>query len=131
MNKYRITNPNNNKVRDCKSRTTENSSLYNNSEFNFEFEAKIAKSLIGIESGAIGKIQGTQGMMNFINNEYDFGDKIKSKEVNSSKFLSKYKEQANGYANYNIKNNIGNIHYKKPTNQTPKSLIRLINETRP
>ncbi|MDD2287820.1 MAG: hypothetical protein PHY55_03210 [Bacteroidales bacterium] len=51
--------------------------------------------------------------------------------MSSDKFLNMYNIQANDYGAKNKQNNYGNEHYKKTTNQSPKSLIRLINVTRP
>lgn len=70
-------------------------------------------------------------MKDFIQNEYDFGLNLNSKEVNSDKFLDMYNTQANECGKKWKQDNYGNENYHKSTNQTPKSLIRLINETRP
>ncbi len=68
MNKYRITNPNNNIVRDYKSRTTniphdENSKVFLNGEFNHNFNGKHSSQMYNLYNGKLTQLQKMQIIM--------------------------------------------------------------------
>jgi hypothetical protein len=107
---------------------------YENGDFNFEFEAKLAVTAMGEETE-----YGTfdiPGMWNFQNRvRYgEFGTwspengtiPITPEKVSSESFLNGYASAANIYAEFNRTNNIGNDHYKVSTTVSPFSLIELV-----
>ena len=110
----------------------DNRSKYESGEFNIEFEAKSFTTAVGIESG-IGYLQ-SNGMADFqfkIDME-DYGNArqiISPEIVISSPFVKDYMQFANSYANYNKKNNIGNIYYKMGTTVFPYSLQKIVIDT--
>ena len=111
---------------------TENKHLYNSNSFNYEFEAKVIKTLILFEANCgMGNISGMEKYQEKIMNYYNAGIDIDSKVVNSNGFLQEYTSYANIYSQYNKQNNIGNYNYKRSTLQTPASLINLIQKVRP
>ena len=111
---------------------TENTDKYDHSlDFNYEFEAKIIKTLIQYESGGCSPINGMVNIQNIIETKYDFGSELNYQEVTTPAFMSIYMNYANSYATYNKTNNIGNEHYKNPTSQSPASLNLLLKTVRP
>jgi RHS repeat-associated protein len=108
---------------------TENASLYDKSSFNYEFEAKafVLLSKVGYNIGAFYNMN---DFSDLLGEKYDFGDSFNSNAVNSPEFLNEYNRQANEYSTFNKRTNYGNKNYQVPTKQTPKSLMRVVNEAR-
>ena len=104
----------------------ENYCMYNSSqEFNYEFEAKLIKSLM--LGGAMQTPAGMEVMLNdVLVNCYDIGDDLDYYRATSSTFANIYYEEANKYAVYNQTHKIGNSNYHKPTNQPPATLLLLL-----
>ena len=109
---------------------TENKGKYETGDFNYEFEAKFSKALMGMEYERYSLIVGGETFMDWFSQEYDFGMEFSSKSIDAA-FLNQYKEAANKYAEYNRLNNVGNNHYKSSTTVKPYSLIEIIKVTRP
>ena len=107
---------------------SENKSLYNAQEFNFEFEAKVATRFILSQlDGGYKTAKGTnfEKMDSFITlNGFDVVLPT-AKSIQSLYFLNGYREGADYFKEWNIINNYGNVNYKKATLQTPKSLFKL------
>jgi RHS repeat-associated protein len=105
---------------------TDNNSLYDrNKEFNYEFEAKIAKLLIQYQGFGFAITPGTEKMVEFMEKEYGLFNVPSCEEINSNNFQSNYMLNAESYRQYNESNNIGNSHYRKKTDQFPQSIILL------
>ena len=107
----------------------DNKANYASGEFNVEFEAKLASTMIASDAGQI--YPDYQGMSPFQNN-VGMGDYGKGLEVVtpgnvvSPGFISDYKSAANVYGKYNKSNNIGNSHYHKNTTAAPYSLQQMV-----
>ncbi len=109
----------------------ENKGNYDTGEFNYEFEAKFVKTLMGMESGyGYSPIEGAESFINQFEKDYDWGDAFTSKSIKET-FLSTYKQAANDYAKYNKLNRVGNGNYQTATTANPYSLILMINSVRP
>ncbi len=107
----------------------ENSSKYAKGDFNREFEAKVAATAIGMESGSgYGEFGGMLEFQKKIGyGEYGEGPmQISPTNVMSIHFLDAYKKAANIYAKFNIENNLGNVHYKKSTTVASFSLQQMV-----
>jgi RHS repeat-associated protein len=109
----------------------ENKSGYEKGEFNKEFEAKVAVTAIGSESGGYANIG---GMSNFqtkigLGNYGSMNVPITPENVVSKSFNNDYKKAANSYAQFNRSHNIGNNNYQKSTTVVPYSLKKLILST--
>lgn len=48
--------------------------------------------------------------------------------VNSKEFVQRYRLAQKSFAEYNERNDIGNIHYKKHSDSSPALLIKIVNE---
>ena len=100
-----------------------------NDDCNREFEAKVF-----VYASEFAKSKSAQGMDEFYdyleNNMYDDaeGRALTPSIVNSAEFVQKYKVAEKLYAVYNKKNQIGNVHYWKQSNDNPKLLIEIVNE---
>lgn len=107
----------------------DNKTNYAKGEFNVEFEAKVAVTAIGAESGSG---YGTIGGMGDFQTKIGLGDygkglmQITPENVTSSSFINDYTKAANTYSKYNNDNNIGNSHYRKSTTVAPNSLQRIV-----
>ena len=101
----------------------ENSGLYSQEEFNYEFEAKVAKTFILNDMETLCDL--IPGMENYQNHIILDFEHPTNKDIFSNDFISSYKSAAQTYSNFNTINHVGNIHYKKDTKQNPHSLIRL------
>jgi hypothetical protein len=109
----------------------DNSSLYESgNSFNMEFEAKVAKMLIKEQMGlGFASYNGTNMEMayNFLSNKGKEDIFIPSaKTMKSVEAQSMYMISAKYFKEYNVLNNYGNSHYKESTQQSPKSLIKLL-----
>ncbi len=95
----------------------DNRNNYEIGEFNFEFEAKVFTTAVGIEFGGFMHYPGMHDFQDKINTgNYEKGLQIVSPDIVDSKsFLNDYTNSANRYAKYNRNNNYGNMHYKKNT----------------
>ncbi len=103
----------------------ENHSLYSSVDFNFEFEAKVAKIFILQEMDSeIPYIPGMEEYQYNLYNKYDYQPPT-CEEINSASFLSNYNEAANKYSLYYKNTNYGGNNYKIETKQDPHSLHRM------
>ena len=96
---------------------------------NMEFEARVFTTAsygeIGLPAPDYGGMENFQS--NIINGNFGEGfTPLTPSKVNSNGFIQSYKNAANGYAQYNITNNIGNSHYKVGTTVAPYSLQRIV-----
>ena len=111
---------------------TECKELYDsNTEFNYEFEAKVIKVLAyyQISQGAcdfVGNDSFKPAMRFLSPNGFDVIFPTPA-SINSNSFLTGYYNSAMYYSEWNRKNNYGNSNYWKATLQKPQSLIRLFN----
>ena len=87
MNKYRIENPNNNKVRDCKSRTTESKT---------KIQIKISQETI-TSKDAKGNTEYTFGVMNPKNSTIDLKGNVKLREAEITIYEGTIKQYLNDY----------------------------------
>jgi len=110
----------------------ENKSLYEEGkEFNYEFEAKIMKTFMFYESVMpVGITPGTEGFINFLDNSYGTSEVPNSQDVRSENFQTEYTKQANSYANYNKAAGGFPSNYQTKTEQSPKSMLKLFNNTK-
>jgi RHS repeat-associated protein len=110
---------------------SENIELYNTNEFNYEFEAKVARyfimeQVIGLHETSIGtNFEIMHGFLSPNGIDVLFPT---SQSIKSSNFLKCYYEGALYFREWNIINNYGNDNYKKMTLQTPKSLFELFKQ---
>ncbi|HCC70833.1 MAG TPA: hypothetical protein DEQ09_06750 [Bacteroidales bacterium] len=106
----------------------DNKNHYEKGTFNREFEAKLSISAEGEAGGGIRHYGGMDRIQQKVWMGY-YGNtnmQITPANVNSATFIQDYKSAANAYAAFNIKNNIGNNHYKVSTTIAPYSLILMI-----
>ena len=111
---------------------TENNGKYDIGDFNYEFEARLAKHIM-LDDGNFPGLSNYNGMTTFIkkfDKDFNCGSNFTSKSINES-FLSTYRNAANAYANYNKLHGIGNDEYTTATTVNPYSLIIMINSVRP
>ena len=109
----------------------ENVNSYAKGSFNYEFEAKVYATAVGLETSGFGEYGGMEDFQNSIR-KGNYGNSlqpISPQVVNSTRFEKEYRIRANAYAKYNIKNNIGNHKYRMPTTVSPYSLRKIINST--
>ena len=98
---------------------------------NVEFEAKIF-NIAAKEQYIMGGEMEISGAESFVTKikQGNFGSSttpfVPSK-VETPMFINEYIKASNAYANYNIKNNYGNFHYKQRSIGVPSNLIKLIN----
>ncbi|MCQ2219081.1 MAG: RHS repeat-associated core domain-containing protein, partial [Paludibacteraceae bacterium] len=105
---------------------SENKGKYDKGSFNYEFEAKIFATAVTYTYGGNMAVDGMSDIQEKIYNN-DFGNDeacLIFEKLNSQPFFEEYQKAANGYAIYNIENNIGNANYKKATEVAPYSLLR-------
>ena len=107
---------------------SENKSLYDASEFNYEYEAKVFNFFVYAQF-FYRPFNVTQNdsfiyTINFFSNGFDVIFPT-AQTITGNVFLNGYYEGARRYAEWNILNNYGNSNYKKSTFQPPVSLIRL------
>ena len=109
----------------------ENKEHYDENEFNYEFEAKVARFFImeqvnGLHETSIGT--NFEIMYRFLApNGIDVLIPT-SQSIHSDNFLIGYYKGAHFFKEWNIINNYGNDNYKKMTLQTPKSLYELFKQ---
>lgn len=107
----------------------ENRSLYESGkEFNYEYEAKVAKLLMTAQAGFLqSNTDGTnlETIFKMLSINGFIMDLPNAETITTSDFQDKYKKGAEGFMNWNIENNYGNNQYRNKTEQTPKSLIKL------
>ena len=94
-----------------------------------EFEARVFTTAsygeIGLPAPDYGGMENFQSKI--INGNFGEGfTPLTPSNVNSNGFIQSYKNAANGYAQYNKTNNIGNSHYKVGTTVAPYSLQRIV-----
>lgn len=109
----------------------DNKNHYDNGDFNREFEAKLsATAIVGEARGGIINFGGMFEIQQkvFIGIYGNANMQITPANVNSSTFIKDYKSAANAYATFNIKNNIGNRHYRVSTTVDPYSLKTMVNK---
>ena len=113
---------------------SENKSLYNSKEFNFEFEAKVAVFFI-VNQLDIGyqNAEGTnfEKMNSFLTSNGLDVVVPPAHYIQTPFFLNGYKEGADYFQAWNLRNNYGNTNYKKATLQAPKSLFKLFTPFKP
>ena len=107
----------------------ENKSLYESGkEFNYEFEAKVAKLLMTAQAGFLqSNKDGTnlETIFNLLSSDGLDINMHNAQTITENDFHDKYFKGAESFMNWNIKNNYGNNHYRNKTEQTPKSIIKL------
>ena len=106
---------------------SENKGKYGEGSFNYEFEAKVFTTAVGIEYGGYEHIGGMTSFQDMIvNSEFENKETWSPLwNIDTEHFLIPYTKVANEYANYNKEHNIGNVNYKKKTNVKPYSLIKI------
>lgn len=110
---------------------SDNSNNYKKGEFNFEFEAKVFATAVGISYGGVGEYLGMGEFQTqiILGNYGDNQQVITTENIISTTFLNNYTTSANSYANFNRVNNFGNSHYKKNTTVEPYSLQKIVSIT--
>ncbi len=106
----------------------DNLSLYESGKsFNFEFEAKVATVLMKEQAGfgRFGSEPNFEIMDKFLSpNGWDV-NMPNATTIKDKVFQDGYMKGAESYRDWNKTNNYGNSHYQQPTQQSPKSLIKL------
>ena len=109
---------------------SENYGKYGDGSFNYEFEAKVFTTILGVMYGGYSPIDGMKDFQNKIMLG-EFENKITLEPldpqvVDSEDFVQLYTNAANLFGKYNKENNIGNKNYKTTTDVKPYSLIEII-----
>ena len=106
----------------------ENRSLYNSNEFNYEYEAKVAKFYMYAQTVSVNNVVANDSFNYTLNYFSPNGIDIympTAQTITSYFFLRGYNEGARQYAEWNRLYNPKNTNYSKSTLQRPVSLIRL------
>jgi RHS repeat-associated protein len=106
----------------------DNRNRYDQGEFNREFEAKVFVHAVASDVGGISSFDNTNFFLSDIYNRKYGNDNqvITPMNVESPHFLKAYYKFANIFADYNRKNNIGNINYRRYTTIPPYSLQTIV-----
>ncbi len=111
----------------------DNRNIYEQGEFNYEFEAKVFAVAVCEESG---NIQSPIGGVDEFQLEFSTFRKYGNDQqvlsptaIMSNEFVREYKENANRFYFHNITHDRGNTNYRKKTNIPPCGLQRIIKQS--